>query len=708
MSISLPALVVTIACQVAGGMWLAQRARGRGLLTWQAELLTVLSAFMAVSGALRLDVPTSMVPALEVLYALLGVGLVVAFVHAVKAWATPQEGVARPGPVVPWPLIGVVLLFGTMSLQPVFDSWMPGLRWYVVWVMMCTLPATVVLFKEGFVRLRSMDPNALYREAPWLVLSAAVLTKGTIWIIGEGWELAAMVLYFDGPLMLAWAWSAERAARFELTVDAVGTDSVRALRESLFLLSPEGRVDYANPAAVKLLGRDPHAVSFKALCPDWPVDGPTQLRGADGLFIPVVVSAAPLVISGVRVGHAVSATDVSELQEALDDANAAKEMANQAARARQEFVAVMSHEIRTPMNAIVGLAHLLEETELDDVQAGWAGTMRQSADALLTVVTDILDFSRIESGRMEVEVLPIEVASVLQGAAAVVQNAAAQAGLRFTVDLESLPDWVEGDPTRIRQIVLNLLSNALKFTEGGEVSLIATHADGILTVRVEDTGIGIETDRLATLFDAFTQADASTTRRFGGTGLGLAISRQLAEMMGGMLVVASTVGEGSTFTLNLPAPVVAAPVEESSEEDTVDVSGLKVLVVEDNPINRTVLRAVLSRLGIRPDEARDGQEGVERVLANQYDVVFMDLQMPVMDGWQALARISASLGARRPHLVSHSANVGREDADRAQQCGAHAHLPKPASPAAVEAVLRTFAVRQKGGRPAAAGARSAC
>ena len=222
-------------------------------------------------------------------------------------------------------------------------------------------------------------------------------------------------------------------------------------------------------------------------------------------------------------------------------------------------------------------------------------------------------------------------------------------------------------------------------------------------MRVKDTGIGIPMDRRSSLFDAFTQADASTTRRFGGTGLGLAISGQLADVMGGLLFVTSVEGEGSVFALSLPAPIVEPLTVELADEGSFDLSGLKVLVVEDNPINRTVLRAVLSRVGIEPDEACDGLEGVERVLGGgAYDVVFMDLQMPNMDGWQALARISAALGPRRPYLVSHSANVGRADADRAFECGAHTHLPKPASPAAVEAVLRTFTATQG----SAAGVRS--
>ncbi len=688
MTISVPALVATIASQLAGAAWLTHRTRGRGLLTWQAEMLAVLAAFMGVSGALRYGVPPELVDTLEMLYALLGSALSLIFAVTITAWASPQQGVVRLKSGLPYPLLAVGLLVGTRLLDPTFQQWLPGLRWYVVWISVTTLPAVGVLVAKSGSRLRNMDPNAVYREGPWLTLSGLILVKGVVWIVAESSPLSSYILYFDGPLMLLWAWSAERAARFELTVDAVGTDSVRALRESLFLLSPEGRIDYANPAAIALLGIDPRTVTFRALCPEWPCSGATQLRGSGGERIPVVLSAAPLVISGVKVGHAVSATDVTELQRAIDDANASEEKARKAARARQDFVAVMSHEIRTPMNAIVGLAHLLEETKLNEVQAGWAGTMRQSADALLTVVTDILDFSRIESGRVDVEMLPIDVMEVLEGAAAVVQNLAVQRGLRFTVDVDGLPPRVESDPTRLRQIVLNLLSNAMKFTEAGDVSLVASYDDGILTVRVEDTGIGIETGRLYSLFDAFTQADVSTTRRFGGTGLGLAISAQLAEVMGGMLFVTSAVGEGSVFALSLPAPLVEMETVELIQTETLDLSALRVLVVEDNPINRTVLRAVLSRVGICPDEACDGAEGVARVMEHAYDVVFMDLQMPVMDGWQALARISEALGSERPYLVSHSANVGRVDADRAKECGAHMHLPKPASPAAVEAVLR--------------------
>jgi CheY-like chemotaxis protein len=383
-----------------------------------------------------------------------------------------------------------------------------------------------------------------------------------------------------------------------------------------------------------------------------------------------------------EVGTAVSAVDIRELKQALKDTR-------QAVRARQDFLSVMSHEIRTPMNAVVGLSHLLETTELGEEQRSWARTIRQSADALSVMLTDILDLSRIESGAVELERVPWSPKEVLSSTLSLFEAEVRDKGIRLEHSFLELPGLVEGDPTRVRQVVLNLLSNAVKFTAQGCVCLRVDWDGKVLCIEVEDTGIGIPHDKLDTLFDAFTQADTSTTRRFGGSGLGLAISKSFADMMQGTLQVRSVLGQGSTFSFCIPLPVLDVEPELSVDiEERVDLAGLRVLVVEDNAVNRMVLRAVLSRLGVVPQERVDGLQGLQAVLESPFDVVIMDLQMPVMDGWEAMRRMRDQLGKDCPWLISHSANVQAEDMRKALLAGATEHLPKPAPPVALESALR--------------------
>ncbi len=696
-------LAVVLATDTAAALWLDRRAAGRPLLRVQARLIGVMAAFMAVSGALRLGPPARWLVTLELLYVVLGVGMIVGYLATVRCWGHGGRrlGAGRGAPVLP---LGVLAgLLGTgIAVERWGELWL-GQPWFAVVVGTFALPAggAMVVALRRRHRAAADGAAALWDQAPWLLGALLLPLKGLAWMLGEGTAWAAVALLVDPLLVGGWALAADRRVRVVLDVDTVGRDAVRALHESLLLVDVDETIAYGNPAAAALAGGALRGRPVRGLLPDWPPAGATTLVAQDGRRVPVVAGVAPLAVGGAPVGHAVSLTDVSALRAALDEAQEARSRATEAARAREEFLAVMSHEIRTPMNAVVGLSHLLAATPLDTEQAGWVGTIRESADALLVVISDILDFSRIQAGAVELESLPVDVDGVLTGALAVVQDLAAQRGLVLCRDGDGLPPRILGDPTRLRQIVLNLLSNAIKFTERGEVRLTAHHAAGELVVAVSDTGIGIPADRIAALFDAFTQADATTTRRFGGTGLGLAISRRLAEAMGGRLDAESTEGLGSTFTLRVPAPIALSGPAAAPPAAVPELGGLRVLIVEDNAINRRVLTAVLGRLGIEPDEASDGQEGVQRVLGQPYDVVFMDLQMPGMDGWEALSRITAARGPARPWLVSHSANVRAADAERARACGAHVHLPKPASPAAVAALLQRCPALVSGPDPAA-------
>lgn len=668
-------------------LWLAKRSEARGLLALQGAMSGLGAAVVLVGSVARFGPPEH-----QTLFTTLEIGLAsmgaLYFFATVRSWSTGGKG----APPFAWlatlgPLFGALcataaLLLGGSNLSPVLG--VPPLRWPQLLLTAAFFGPALRFIPRHF---RALDPNGLFRELPWLAASFTVVLTAVCWVLYPPGLVGNLSLAIHALLVFPWAWSADRAQQLRLHPDNAGAASVRALQEALLLLNSAGVVDYANPAAVELLGMDPKGVALSSIVEDSKLRaGSSRLRRADGAWLDVVLSLAPIHMRGGEVGMAVSATDVRVLKRALADAE-------QAVQARQDFLAVMSHEIRTPMNAVVGLSHLLESTELQDEQRSWVRTMRQSADALSVMLTDILDLSRIEAGAVELEQVPWCPREVLLSALSLVEGQVREKGIQLEHSFEDLPGLVEGDPTRVRQVVLNLLSNAIKFTSQGSVQVRAGWQEGRLSIEVEDTGIGIPEEKQAGLFEAFVQADTSTTRRFGGSGLGLAISKRFADMMGGELAVESQFGQGSTFSFCIPLTVIETqPDQEEEVQEKVDLGQLRVLVVEDNAVNRMVLRAVLSRLGVVPAERENGQEGLVAVLESSFDVVIMDLQMPVMDGWEAMGRIRGALKERSPWLISHSANVQPEDVTKAMAYGAREHLPKPAPPIALEKALRRAAL----------------
>lgn len=518
--------------------------------------------------------------------------------------------------------------------------------------------------------------------------------------------------------------------------------------EAIYGIDLAGACTFANPACARLLGyghpdellgRNMHLLIHHSL-PDgtsYPSEACPLCRvlqgeagvhvddeifwRADGSYFAAEYWSYPQHRDGEVVGGVITFFDITTRKLAEEELRQATAAAEAATRAKSEFLANMSHEIRTPMNAALGMLYLLQETGLDERQKNYLDKAQTASNMLLKLINDILDFSKIEAGKMELERVPFRLSAVLDDisavAAATLHDKQVELRIKSSPDV---PDFLVGDPLRLSQVLLNLTSNAVKFTEKGSVKvevalLSADESDGAgevnLRFSVADTGIGMSPQQQAALFSAFTQADSSTTRRYGGTGLGLAISKQLVELMGGYIWAASEQGEGSTFSFVLSfqrqsaeqAATAAANSAEAARplQAARNLNGVRVLLVEDNTINQEVAKELLERRGVQVEIAQNGAEALQRVTASgiDYHAVLMDVHMPVMDGLEATRRIRLNPAFDQLPIIAMTASALPQDRELCIEAGMDDQVNKPIDVAELFATLSRLVATRAGRRP---------
>jgi len=496
-----------------------------------------------------------------------------------------------------------------------------------------------------------------------------------------GSDLPGLVVTFALSALHAWA-------AYELI--AVGDGGARLFAVALIGFSAVNILLrlYSSPRMF-LAAITPHAAVLTWVC--W---GIFARHMAAGHWLKAMTPVAVLLVYTVLL-----LPTRSRLAEAWSKLVTAKRAAEAASRAKSQFLATMSHEIRTPLNGILGMAQAMQGEALPDAQRERLRVIRRSGEGLLGLLNDALDFSQIEAGKLGLEMREFDMEHLTRGAVATFTPLAANKGLSFEFSIdEDAKGRFRGDPVRIRQILYNLAANALKFTDKGGVGVCVSHTDEGLKLEVADSGIGIAADRVDGLFEQFVQGDASATRRHGGVGLGLTICRSLAELMGGAIRVSSVEGRGSIFTVTLPLERVAEPQPMAQPEPVAAPSGdaapIRILAAEDNPVNQLVLKTLLSQAGLEPTMVENGAEAIAAWKAGSWDLILMDIQMPVMDGVTATREIRAAEAAgerAKTPIIAVTANAMSHHVADYEAAGMDMVVPKPLDAAKLfEAIERAL------------------
>jgi signal transduction histidine kinase/ActR/RegA family two-component response regulator len=538
----------------------------------------------------------------------------------------PEQLLAQPAL---WRRLTMTLLIGVVAI-PVVPPWMllAGIALYAL----ITVAERVIIRRRGYIRSDLSGLAVTFALSALHALAAAMLIH-----LGDG-----------GPRLFA--------------VALIGFSAVNILLRL-----------YSSPRMF-LAALAPHAVVLGWV--SWGIFLKHMVAGdyLGALTAPAILLTYVLLLAPTR----------RQLAGTWDKLVTAKTAAEAASRAKSEFLAVMSHEIRTPLNGILGMAQVMQRDGLPDVQKERLRVIRRSGEGLLSLLNDALDFSQIEAGKLSLDSAEFDMEHLTRGAMATFTPLAEnkRLGFEFSID-EAAKGRFRGDPVRLRQILYNLTANAVKFTDKGGVAVCVSHAEGLLKVEVADSGLGIAADRIDGLFEQFVQGDASATRRHGGVGLGLTICRSLAEMMGGRIQVSSVEGKGSIFTVSLPLERVTETVQivaAAAPTPVADAAPIRILAAEDNQVNQLVLRTLLSQAGLEPTMVENGAEAIEAWKTGAWDVILMDIQMPVMDGVTATREIrtfEASGDRRRTPIIAVTANAMSHQVADYEAAGMDMVVPKP-------------------------------